>query len=142
MDQVFLFVNVVITFVETRIKGKIDYNELAAATGFSLPYVRELFAGQTKKSLYRYILERKIANAAFECRYTSKTLFDIGMEYGFSNADSFTRAFKRTVGVTPSEFRKMKVNIKRIKLCAGVYGVELPVLNQNEILKGAENHEK
>ena len=142
MDQLFLFVNAVITFVETRIKGKIDYNELAAATGFSLPYVRELFAGQTNKSLYRYILERKIANAAFECRYTDKTLVAIGMEYGFDNADAFTRAFKRIIGVTPSEFRKMKVNMKRTKLCAGVYGVELPVLDQNEVMKGEKNHEK
>lgn len=137
MDQNFLFVNVVITFVETRIKGKIDYNELAVATGFSLPYVRELFASQTNKPLYRYILERKIANAAFECSYTDKTLFSIGMEYGFNNADAFTRAFRRIVGVTPSEFRRMKVKMKRIKLCAGVYGVELPVLHQykNEIHK-------
>lgn len=109
MDN-FLFINVVITFVETRIKGKIDYDELAYAAGFSLYYIRE----------------RKIANAAFECSYTDKTLFIIGMEYGFNNADSFTRAFKRIVGVTPSEFRRMKVVIKRIKLCAGVYGIELP----------------
>ena len=101
-----------------------------------------MFAGQTKKSLYRYILERKIANAAFECRYTDKTLVAIGMEYGFDNADAFTRAFKRIIGVTPSEFRKMKVNMKRTKLCAGVYGVELPVLDQNEVMKGEKNHEK
>ncbi len=139
MDQIFLFVNVVITFAEARIKGKIDYNELAEATGFSLPYVRELFTSQTNKSLYRYILERKIANAAFECSYTDKTLFTIGMEYGFNNADAFTRAFKRIVGVTPSEFRRMKVKMKRIKLCAGVYGIELPALNQNEIMKGVKN---
>lgn len=142
MVQIFLFVNVVITFVEARIKGRIDYKELAEATGFSLPYVRELFTSNTSKSLYRYILERKIANAAFECSYTDKTLFTIGMEYGFNNADAFTRAFKRIVGVTPSEFRKMKVNMKRTKLCAGVYGVELPVLDQNEVMKGEKNHEK
>lgn len=82
-------------------KGKIDYDELAQVTGFSLPYIRELFVNQMNKSLYRYILERKIANAAFECCYTDKTFFAIGREYGFNNADTFTRAFKRIVGVTP-----------------------------------------
>jgi AraC family transcriptional regulator len=128
MDK-FLLINAIITFIETRIKGEIDYGELAYTTGFSLAYIRELFACQMNKSLYRYILERKIANAAFECRYTDKTLLSIGMEYGFNNADAFTRAFKRIVGVTPSEFRKMKSVIKRRKLCAGVYGIELPVVN-------------
>lgn len=140
MDN-FLFINVVITFVETRVKGKIDYDELTYATGFSLSYIRELFAKQMNKSLYRYILERKIANAAFECSYTDKTLLIIGMEYGFNNADTFTRAFKRIVGATPSEFRRMKVIIKRIKLCAGVYGVELPALDNDDIMKGVNKHE-
>lgn len=139
----FLFINVVITFIETRIKGKIDYGELSTATGFSLPYLRELFANHMNKSLYRYILERKIANAAFECIYTDKTLFAIGMEYGFNNADGFTRAFKRVVGITPSEFRRNKGNIslKRIKLCVGVYGIGLPVFNKAEIMKGVDQHE-
>lgn len=123
MDK-FLLISSVIIFVETRIKGKIDYIELASATGFSLPYIRELFACYMGKSLYRYILERKIANAAFECCYTDKSLLEIGMENGFGTADAFTRAFKRIL--TPSEFRKMKIPIKRVKLCAGVYGVGLP----------------
>lgn len=60
MDN-FLFTNVVITFAETRIKGKIDYDELTYMTGFSLSYIRELFANQMNKPLYRYILERKRA---------------------------------------------------------------------------------
>lgn len=130
MDDRFLFISAVITYIETRIKGKIDYDELARATGHSVPYVRELFSDIMSKSLYRYILERKIANAAYECIYTDKTLFAIGIEYGFNNADAFTRAFKRIVGVTPSKFRQMKVNIKRTKLCTGVFGIELPVLNK------------
>lgn len=119
----------IITYIETRIKGKIDYHELARSAGFSLPYVRELFAHYTQKSLYRYILERKVANAAFECYYTDKNLLEIGMEYGFNNADAFTRAFKRIVGLTPSDFRKSKPVIKRVKLCIGVYGVGLPVID-------------
>lgn len=138
MDK-YLLISSVIIFVETRIKGKIEYRELASATGFSLPYVRELFARYMNKSLYRYILERKIANAAFECCYMDKSLLEIGMEYGFGTADAFTRAFKRILGVTPSEFRKMKIPTKRVKLCAGVYGVGLPA--EIKAAKGEREHE-
>lgn len=140
MDK-FLFMNAVITFIETRIKRRIDYDELACEIGFSLPYIRELFERQMGKSLYRYILERKIANAAFECRFSNRSLLCIGMNYGFNNADAFTRAFKRIVGVTPSDFRKMDVVMKRKKLCAGVYGMELPVLH-DKTMKGEDNHEE
>jgi hypothetical protein len=51
MDN-FLFINSVITFVETRMRGKIDYAESALATGFSLPYIRELFASKMNKSSF------------------------------------------------------------------------------------------
>jgi len=141
MEDKFLFINAVITFIETRIKGKIDYEELAKATGLSFAYVRELFSCLTNKSLYRYILERKIANAAYECVYTDKTISAIGTEYGFNSADSFARAFKRIVGVTPSEFRKMKIKIKRTKLCTGVYGIALPSLNNEDRMKGENEYE-
>lgn len=135
MDS-FLFLSSVIVFIEKRIKGKIDYKELAVETGFSLPYIRELFASKMRKPLSRYILERKIANAAFEIKYTNKTLLCIATEYNFNNADSFTRAFKRIVGVTPSEFRKLEIVMKRVKLSAGVYGIALPTPDKNQNLKG------
>jgi AraC-like DNA-binding protein len=51
-----------------------------------------------------------------------------GDTYGFSNHDTFTRAFKRITGLTPSEFKKKRPSVGRIKLCAGVYGIGL--LNQ------------
>lgn len=125
----FSFINAILSYVETRVKGKIDYDELTKTTGYSLPYLRELFACQMNKSLSRYVLERKIANAAFECAYTDKSFLHIGSEYGLDNPDSFTRAFRRIVGVTPTEFRKRKITVKRTRLCASCYGIELPVLN-------------
>lgn len=136
----FSFINAILSFVETRVKGRFDYDELTKASGYSLPYLRELFACQMNKSLSRYILERKVANAAFECAYTDKTFLRIGIEYGLDHPDSFTRAFKRIVGVTPTEFRKRKIIVKRTRLCAGFYGIELPVLN-DLMTKGGKSME-
>ena len=35
-----------------------------------------------------------------------KSLLDIAFDYGFSSHEAFTRAFKGTYGITPSEYRK------------------------------------
>lgn len=121
----FLTIWSVIVFVENRIQEKIDYSELEIATGFSLAHIRDVFVKETGISLSRYILNRKIANASFEILYSRQNIFDIALKYGFSNHDTFTRAFKRVTGLTPIEFRKKRPAIGRIKLCAGVYGIGL-----------------
>ena len=114
-----------VIFVENRLQSGFDYAGLAKATGFSLPYVRAVFAKYTGKSLSRYITERKIANAAFEIVHSRQRLVDIASKYGFSSPDSFTRAFRRIAGVNPSTFRKQRRSVGRVLLCAGVYGVSI-----------------
>ena len=122
----------VINLVENRLKTEISYNELEKETGFSIAYIREIFAKKTGKTLSRYILERRICNAAFEISHAKENLLAIAVKYGFTSPDTFTRAFRRVIGMTPSEFRKKKIIVGRIKLCTGLYGVGFTA---NEMLK-------
>ena len=124
----FLTIWSVIVFIENRIQEKIDYTELEKATGFSLAHIRDVFVKETGTSLSRYILNRKIANAAFEILHNHQNILNIAIKYGFSNHDTFTRAFKRVTGLTPIDFKEKRPAVGRIKLCAGVYGIGL--LNQ------------
>ena len=119
----FLTIWSIITFIEKRIKTKIPYAGLEKAAGFSLAHIRDIFARHTGRPLHAYVVERKIANAAFEICHTDQTITAVADSYGFSGPDTFTRAFRRVTGLTPSAFRKKKIPVGRIKLCAGVYGV-------------------
>ncbi len=69
----------------------------------------------------RYILARKIANIAFEIRHSPKSITEIAFEYEFSNLDTFTRAFRRETGLSPSAFRKSAYLCGRRIICPGVY---------------------
>ncbi|MEG0943177.1 MAG: AraC family transcriptional regulator [Angelakisella sp.] len=53
-----------------------------------------------------YLRLRKLAFALKEVRDSEKNILDIAFVYGFSSHEAFTRAFKGTYGVTPSEYRK------------------------------------
>jgi AraC-like DNA-binding protein len=135
----FLTVSAVIVFVESRVGTEIRYEELEEATGFSLSHLRALFANITGKSLSRYIVSRRVANAAFDIVHSHMSILDIAERYQFSNPDTFTRAFNRVTGYTPSDFRKRRVEVGHIKLCAGVYGVSERIENMNtEQLKNTE----
>lgn len=113
----------IVVFVESHVASGIDYSELAKAVGFSMPHLRSVFARHTGRPLSRYITGRKISRAAFDIVHSDNTLSEIAGRYGFLNPDTFTRAFRRITGINPSDFRKIRPSIGRIKLCAGVYGV-------------------
>lgn len=121
----FLTIWSVVVFVENRLQSGIDYAELEKETGFSLAHIRNVFSRSTGQPLSRYVLGRRIANAAFEIIHSDRSILEIAARYGFSNPDTFTRAFKRITALTPKEFRKRRCPVGKIKLCAGVYGVEL-----------------
>jgi AraC-like DNA-binding protein len=118
----FCLIQAVVAYLENRLKTEIDYQSLAKVTGFSLTHARTVFQTCTGMPLARYILYRKIANAAFEMIHTQRSILEIALDYGFESYDTFTRAFKRVAGVTPSQFRKSGCQVGRIKLTARIYG--------------------
>jgi AraC-like DNA-binding protein len=117
----YLFIWSVVTFVEKRLKVDINYCELERATGFSYRHIRETFRECTKTSLAKYILGRRIANAAFEVVHSKRNMTDIANEYCFESYDTFTRAFKRETGITPVDFRKEGYLVGRRRLGSGAY---------------------
>jgi AraC-like DNA-binding protein len=119
----FLTISSIIIYIENRVEEKIEYKELERVTGFSIAHIRSIFADKTGIPLARYILTRKVSNAAYEILYNNQSIMDIATKYGFANYDSFTRAFKRVTGFTPSEFRRKRPPVGRIKLCAGAFGI-------------------
>lgn len=124
MDQ-YLMVSSVVIFVENRIQCGFEYSELEKAVGFSLSTIRAAFTKVTGKPLSRYVLSRRISNAAFEITHSNESILDIAPKYGFTNPDSFTRAFRRITGYNPCDFRKQRKSVDRVILCAGVFGVSV-----------------
>ena len=130
----FLTISSIIIFIENRIQEKIDYKALERATGFSLAHIRDIFVMKTGITLSKYILTRRISNAAYEMLYNHNSIISIATKYGFTNPDTFTRAFKRITGLTPSEFRKKRPPVGRIKLCACAFDVGLlnPIIREDD----------
>jgi AraC-like DNA-binding protein len=112
------------TFIEARVKEPIVYEELEKVVGFSYRHIRETFKECTGISLYRYILQRKLANSAFDIVHTQKSLTEIASDYMFDSYDTYTRAFKRYTSFLPSELRKRSCNLKvgRARIIVGMFG--------------------
>jgi len=79
---------------------------LSRKLGYSEFHTTRKFKEISGMQFRDYLRLRKLAFALKEVRDSEKNILDIAFDYGFSSHEAFTRAFKGTYGVTPSEYRK------------------------------------
>ncbi len=111
-----------VSYIESRVRSEIDCGRLSGSFGVSEAHFRDVFAAQMGIPPGRYALSRRVANAAFEMAHTDRSIVDIALDFGFDCPDTFTRAFRRETGMTPSAFRSARVPVGRVRLAAGAYG--------------------
>lgn len=118
-----------ISYVEGNLEN-FDIHKMAQSFGFSDAYLRELFLQNVNMPIMQYYKKRKMIASAFELLHSNKTILTIALESGFSNHESYTRAFQKIFGMLPSQFRKERPFIGRKQLDVGVFGLER--LSKNE----------
>ena len=93
-------------YTEEHLTDEIDY-EAAAKEAFSSAFhFQRVFSLLVGYTLGDYIRMRRLSLAADELRRTNGRVIDIAFKYGYDTPESFTRAFARFHGITPSEARR------------------------------------
>lgn len=112
-----------VSYVEGHLQS-FDIRHMSESFGFSEIYLRELFQRDLGMPIMQYYRRRKMIVSAFELLHSDKKIIDIALENGFSNHESYTRAFRRVFGMSPSRFRRDRPLIGRRQLEVGVFGLE------------------
>ncbi len=68
--------------------------------------LRRLFEANAGMSWRRYLLQARLLRAVALLAEPRRTVIDVSTEVGFENVSSFTRAFVRQTGETPSAYRR------------------------------------
>ncbi|EOS61761.1 hypothetical protein C815_00461 [Firmicutes bacterium M10-2] len=95
-----------INYVEEHLTEKIDYDKVAEEAACSSFYFQRIFGILCGMTLGEYIRNRRLTLAGNELSATDEKVIDIALKYGYESPESFTRAFIKFHGVTPSQAKK------------------------------------
>ena len=127
-----------ILYIEDNILEDLSIEEIACRVNISPFYFQKGFGMLCGYSLSEYIKRRRLSLAGSEVSSTDGKIIDIAMKYGYDSPDSFTKAFTRFHGVTPSAVRKEGAMIKsfvalRIKFSLeGGYVMDYKIVEKDE----------
>jgi AraC family transcriptional regulator len=92
-----------IDYTEEHLTDDIDFETVAKAAYSSSFHFQRVFGILCGYSLGDYIRMRRLSLAAEELRRTDEKIIDIALKYGYDTPESFSRAFTRFHGITPSQ---------------------------------------
>lgn len=95
-------------YIEDNLLEDITLDSRAEVTGYSVFHFVRKFALAMGVSPSRYISQKRLENAKTELAAGKLTLVEIALNAQFSSQASFTRAFHRATGMTPTEFRRRR----------------------------------
>ena len=97
----------VLSYIEHNLDEELTVDKLCSIANFSKFHFHRQFADYIGIPVARYVLLLRLKQASYRIAFEeSVKIIDIALNAGFETPESFTRAFKNTIGKSPSAFRK------------------------------------
>lgn len=97
-----------IEYIEDNINSKVDIETISKKIGISSFYLQRSFQIIVGYPIGEYIRNRRLYLAALDLKNSNSKIIDIAYKYGYETPESFSKAFTRFHGVTPSQVKKGK----------------------------------
>jgi AraC family transcriptional regulator len=95
-----------IDFIEEHLLDNITIEDIAKQANVSPFHFQRTFMILTDISVGEYLRRRRLTLAAQELSSTNSKIIDLAYKYGYDTPESFSKAFRKQHGVTPSDARK------------------------------------
>lgn len=101
-----------IHYIEDNITEELDFEEIAKKAYISSFHFQRGFSYLCGFTLGEYIRNRRLTLAGIEISTGNAKIIDTALKYGYDSPDSFTKAFTRFHGISPSSARKDGASLK------------------------------
>lgn len=95
----------ILNYIDRNIRRGVSLDEAAEYANMSSCYFSKLFKRMTGKNYITYVTDSRIEMAKRMLVDTEMPVINIAYELSYNETNYFSKAFKKKVGVTPSEYR-------------------------------------
>lgn len=97
----------ILEYIDTHLEEDLTVELLSNVAAFSKYHFHRQFSELFGINVYQYIQLNRLKRAAYQLAFRDRhRVIDIALMSGYERPESFSRAFKQSIGQTPSEFRK------------------------------------
>ncbi|MCM3747852.1 AraC family transcriptional regulator [Paenibacillus pasadenensis] len=115
-------VSAIVTLMEERLSSQLSLMEISQTLHIANTKLKELFKRHTGKTVMEYYAHMKMEKAKLLIREDGHNFTEISRQLGFSSVHYFSKAFKRSSGMNPSEYAKSVKARSRIEQKASQKG--------------------
>jgi len=95
-----------IGFIENNLTEELSIEEIACIANSSNANFQRIFSIVTGMTIGDYVRSRRLSLAGKELIDSDSKVLDLALKYGYETAESFTKAFTRFHGATPSAVKR------------------------------------
>lgn len=95
-----------IEFIAANLNDKITMKDLEKVSGWSRFHLIRQFDKEVGMTPYKYIYDQKMKFATLKLKNTTQPINEIAFDLGYISNSSFTNAFVKSIGVSPTTYRK------------------------------------
>lgn len=106
VDPRLAYVKSAISFIRLKYSEDIGVEDVAAACGLNRSYLTRVFKHATGYTPQSYLMTYRVKKATELLLESTESVSSIAFLVGYSDAFTFSKAFKREKGISPSEYRK------------------------------------
>jgi two-component system, response regulator YesN len=96
-----------VEYIEKNLHRDITLGEVARYMNTSPHYFSRLFKKEFSQSFTDFVTDRRIVRAVTWLRDTDKTITEMAFALGYSEANYFSKVFRKRLGLPPSEFKRL-----------------------------------
>lgn len=108
MNKQYDIISSAIHFMKENIEKKLSLDEIAKHVGYSTSHFLTLFNKRTGYSPLAYFNQLKIQQACQLLDFTNMKINQISYKIGIEDTYYFSRLFRKIMGVSPREYKKMR----------------------------------
>ncbi len=101
-----------IQYIEDNLTGELSVDDIASKAYVSVFHFQRIFNVLCGVTVGEYIRNRRLTLAAQELSASDTRVIDVALKYGYDSPDSFTRAFTKFHGVSPSVAKEKGAALK------------------------------